>query len=41
MSRAALKKAQAAEASSEDIAALSDQVMQAEQTLKALEPGPA
>jgi electron transport complex protein RnfB len=41
MSRAALKKAQAAEASSEDIAVLSDQIMQAEQTLKALEPGPA
>lgn len=41
MSRAALKKAQAAEASSEDIAALSDQVTQAEQALKALEPGPA
>jgi len=39
MSRAALKKAQAAEASSEDIAALSDQLTQAEQTLKALEPG--
>jgi electron transport complex protein RnfB len=37
MSRAALKKAQAAEADAQGIAALSDKVRQAEQALKALE----